>query len=262
MSLHTTFLWRAFFFLAAFFVAAATTTVSFSGTSIFATCLIVLGLVALAWFATTGSPHIGNSRPHAAQPCMDCCCSSACCSSDIFVPSQRPNGTPPPSPPPGPPSDEEISPDPSTPTRVEEPFTEASELWLSQLDEEKRLVEALPCVKGAIAFHVSDGSANKNKVLATVWCCWEPSRRTFKQIAECCNETGEKPTHLEALRALRAKLIDTHGRADHEPNARAVDHRADLERNGAAEEVEPKTAFDRMWLARAADIRCAAVWCR
>ena len=48
------------------------------------------------------------------------------------------------------------------------------------------------------------------------------------------------------------------GRADHEPNARAVDHRADLERNGAAEEVEPKTAFDRMWLARAAQQRTQA----
>ena len=62
-------------------------------------------------------------------------------------------------------------------------------LWLTQLEEETRRVEALSCVK-SVAFHTSDISANRNKVVVNVWCCWEPSRRTFKQIVEACDEKG------------------------------------------------------------------------
>ena len=47
---------------------------------------------------------------------------------------------------------------------------------------------------------------NDNKVQVSVNCCWQQSRRSFKQVHEQCTQDGKKPTHLEALRGLRAKL--------------------------------------------------------
>ena len=93
-------------------------------------------------------------------------------------------------------------------------LTEATELWLSEVEKAKRLVEDLPFVKGEVQFHCSEGSANSNKVLATVWCCWEPSRRSFKQVAVAC-DNKDMPTHLQALHALRADLVRKHGALDH-----------------------------------------------
>ena len=58
------------------------------------------------------------------------------------------------------------------------------ELWLSALEEKKRLIEALPFVMGGVGIHIADGGkANANKVLATVTCCWQTSRQAFKQVA-------------------------------------------------------------------------------
>jgi hypothetical protein len=143
-------------------------------------------------------------------------------------------------------------------TTTDDQLTEAAELWLMQLAEEKRLVEALPFVKGEVAFHQSDISANRNKVLATVWCCWEPARSALKQIAECCNESGERPTHLEALRALREKLLKNHGCANHVVHERAAGYRKDFECNSQEPGPKPMTAFNRMVLASAAQQRMHA----
>ena len=57
-----------------------------------------------------------------------------------------------------------------------------------------------------------DTVANLNKVQAKLWCCWTGGR--FKRVPVACDES-DKPTHLEALRQLRANLIRDHGGEDH-----------------------------------------------
>ena len=49
--------------------------------------------------------------------------------------------------------------------------SEWTEQFQEQVAEEQRAVEALPFVK-SVGFTYG-GTANANKVLATVWCCWE-----------------------------------------------------------------------------------------
>ena len=120
-------------------------------------------------------------------------------------------------------------------------LSEAEEKWLGEVEKEVRLIEALPFVKGSVRFFESDVSANLNKVEVAVWCCWSGS--SFKRPVVQCDETGEKPTHLEAARALRAKLLAEHGQAGHEIHPRAADRRRHLE---AAGELEPQTAFERI----------------
>jgi hypothetical protein len=103
----------------------------------------------------------------------------------------------------------------------------ATEAWLRSLEEEKRLVEALPFVTGQVGFIISDGKANDNKVQATVTCCWGSGQ--FKRVMVSCDQDPEgKPTHLEALRALRKKLVDDHGASDHPIHPRAAARRAAL----------------------------------
>ena len=132
-------------------------------------------------------------------------------------------------------------------------LSEAAEQWLVQLEEEIRLINELPFVKpGSLTFRESEESANLNKVEVAVWCCWSGSQ--FKRPVACCDEK-EKPTHLEAARALRCELIQKHGQPDHPTHPRAAGRRAALEEAG---EVEPTTAFDRLRFARMAQRRVQA----
>jgi hypothetical protein len=62
----------------------------------------------------------------------------------------------------------------------------SEEEWLVQLENEKRTIEELPVVKGAVDFFYSDVSVNLNKVQATVWCCWAGSQ--FKRVMVACDE--------------------------------------------------------------------------
>jgi hypothetical protein len=142
------------------------------------------------------------------------------------------------------------SPPPMTAEECDEDLLDSSsEAWLSSLEEEKRLVEALPFVKGEVVFAVSDAKTNENKVSATVTCCWAGGR--FKRVfVHCDQEPGGKTTHLEALRALRQKLIDEHGGTDHPVHPKAAERRAALAREGSSAQQE-ESAFDRMKLATA-----------
>ena len=101
-----------------------------------------------------------------------------------------------------------------------EAFTAEQQAWLADCEKEQRLVEAMAVVK-SVSFIYSDVSFNLNKVQATVWCCWDGARRSFKQVPVACHET-ERPTHLEALVALRAKLEREHACAGHQWADRAV----------------------------------------
>jgi len=126
----------------------------------------------------------------------------------------------------------------------EEPLSEGASVWLQSVEEEKRLIEALPFVKGEVAFIISDKAANANKVQASVWCCWDGGNQSFKRVIISCDEKV-KLTHLEALRALRVKLVNEHGQSDHPVHSKAAERRAELRPE------EPKTLFDRQRLAAA-----------
>uniref|UniRef100_A0A6T7HW18 Uncharacterized protein n=1 Tax=Coccolithus braarudii TaxID=221442 RepID=A0A6T7HW18_9EUKA len=143
---------------------------------------------------------------------------------------------------------------PPTEALDEAQLPEAADLWLMQVEEETRLVEALPFVLGKVRFDYSDASANLNKVEVVVSCCWASSRLKRGKVA--CDETT-KSTQLEALRALRLKLVDEHGRADHVHDPRAVARRAEVERDN---EILPEaaTALDRIRLAQALQQRTQA----
>lgn len=107
---------------------------------------------------------------------------------------------------------------------VETELPEALEQWATLVEAEKRAIEELPFVK-SVAFHYGD-TANLNKVIATVWCCWQPSRQSFMQVPMACH-VELRPTFLEVTRALREKLLLEHGAADHEHDHRAVQRRAE-----------------------------------
>ena len=94
------------------------------------------------------------------------------------------------------------------------------------MQEEIRLIEALPVVQKVELFYGE--AANSNKVEATLWCCWASDR--FKRIKDQCTEDGTKPTHLEAARALREKITREHCCAAHQHHPRAVARREMLER--------------------------------
>ena len=68
---------------------------------------------------------------------------------------------------------------------MEQPLTEEAELWLAAVEAEQRAIEALPFVK-SVTFTYGE-TANLCKVLGTVWCCWQPSRGSFKQVAVACH---------------------------------------------------------------------------
>ena len=140
------------------------------------------------------------------------------------------------------------------PVELEKPVeveNDAMNVWLQQLEHEKLAIEVLPFVK-QVDFFCDAHSQNLNKVMATVWCCWDPSRRSFTRVFENCDQSGKKPTHLEAARALHSKLIDSkHARSDHVFDQRAVNRREELMRQQGAETTDAETAFDRIRLAQA-----------
>ena len=76
--------------------------------------------------------------------------------------------------------------------------SEWTEQFLLQVEEEKRAIEELPFVK-SVGFTYGE-TANANKVLATVWCCWEASR-LFKQIAMACHLEERPPARGAAQKA-------------------------------------------------------------
>ena len=116
--------------------------------------------------------------------------------------------------------------------------------WLLAVEAEARAIEQLPYVK-AVAFSYGE-TANLCKVFASVWCCWENSRRTFKQVAVSC-DLDTKPTYLEALHALHEKVVEKHGAADHQHDPRASARRAELHAAGSsAQPAVDGNAFDRM----------------
>eukprot|EP00966_Prymnesium_polylepis_P248302 5740792-Prymnesium_polylepis.1 len=86
-----------------------------------------------------------------------------------------------------------------------------------------------------------------------MWCCWDIARRSFKLVKVACDEKGDTPTHLEALRTLRAKLASEHMCAGHQPMERAVERRRELEASGDVEAAELANAnvFDRLGAAQA-----------
>ena len=130
------------------------------------------------------------------------------------------------------------------PTPLE--FDEGTELWLQQLEDETRLIEELPCVQ-QVKLYEHDTNPNLNYIQATLWCCWQSSR--FKQMKEPTDQTGNKPTHLEAARVLRGKIIEKHACPGHVFDHRAVARRAALKAN---QEATPEaTTFDRIRLAQA-----------
>ena len=83
-------------------------------------------------------------------------------------------------------------------------------------------MEALPFVS-TVDFVDVDGKASASKAYATVTCCWDSSRGTFKRVL--VDLSRKHPTHLEALCALHDKLITEHG-GDHRHDYRALEKRA------------------------------------
>lgn len=57
-----------------------------------------------------------------------------------------------------------------------------AEDWEQKFIQEVSSIESLPFVKGATGISVSEKKANLNKVYTSVWCCWEESRISFKQV--------------------------------------------------------------------------------
>ncbi|KOO35179.1 hypothetical protein Ctob_010692 [Chrysochromulina tobinii] len=154
---------------------------------------------------------------------------------------------------------------------VDELIDEEASIWLQQVEEEKRLIEALPVVIGAVSFFYHDVVTNLNKVQALVGCCWASGQ--LKRVKVNCDETGLKPTHLEALRGLRMKIMEEHMCEDHVHHHKAVERVAErrakqlsgdteMPEAAPAEAVEAATAFDRMKAAAArqqALVRQAAI---
>lgn len=118
------------------------------------------------------------------------------------------------------------------------------EAWLLAVEAETRAIEQLPYVK-AVAFSYGE-TANLCKVFASVWCCWENSRRTFRKVAVSC-DLDTKPTYLEALHALHEKVVEKHGAADHQHDPKALARRAELHAaRSSAQPPDDGNAFDRM----------------
>ena len=92
------------------------------------------------------------------------------------------------------------------------------EAWLLAVEAKKHAIEQLPYVK-AVTFSYGE-TANLCKVFASVWCCWENSRRTFKQVAVSC-DLDTKPTYLEALHALQSPREGRRETRRRRPSARS-----------------------------------------
>ena len=118
--------------------------------------------------------------------------------------------------------------------------------WLDEVATEQRLIEELPVVVGRVSFHYDDDVTNLNKVFVTVGCCWSSSR--LLRVYDNCDESGEKPSHLEALRGLRAKITEKHMCAGHQHHPKAAARAAHLAGQATGNDVEPANAFDALRL--------------
>lgn len=128
--------------------------------------------------------------------------------------------------------------------------------WLDEVNSLVERIERLPAVKGRVGFGYGN-TANLNKVYVSIWCCWEPSRRTFKQLKVCC-DLKERPTHLQALQELHAIIISKHMCENHVWHAAAAARRQKLLEAAASEEddawrppdhaalLNARNAFERM----------------
>lgn len=120
--------------------------------------------------------------------------------------------------------------------------------WLLDVEAETRAIEEMPFVK-AVSFNYGE-TANSCKVFATLWCCWDSGRKSLRKVPVAC-DLDQKPTYLEALRALREKLAREHGAPDHPHHAKAVEsrqrHEAQESAQQSAQELgRDENAFDRM----------------
>ena len=109
-----------------------------------------------------------------------------------------------------------------------------------------RLSELLPIVKGSVNLYDRGPAANQSGAIVSIWCCWQGSRRTFKQIDMRCN-LNERATHAQAVRALREKIGREHGGAEHLEKAKV--ERASA---GAPDVASP---FDRIRAGASAQVR-------
>ena len=107
------------------------------------------------------------------------------------------------------------------PESISDIFSPETEVWLNELEEEKRLIEQLPVVM-SVEFVIGETS-NLTKVKAVLSCCWDQSSRKFKRAMESCTDDNRKPTLLEAARTLRAKMIKDHMSASHTHDPRAIE---------------------------------------
>lgn len=134
-----------------------------------------------------------------------------------------------------------------TADEAEEHLSDDELAWLAKVEEEVRLIEAMPIVVGRVGYHYDNSKANLNKVFVTVGCCWASGR--LKREFDTCTDDPGKPTFLEALQSLRMKLQEKHMRAEHPHNPRAVAHCSQLHDDRG--EANAATAFDRIKLAQA-----------
>jgi hypothetical protein len=104
-------------------------------------------------------------------------------------------------------------------------FDEGTELWLQELEMTKRLIEELPVVRD-VTFYYHEDDPNLNYIQATLWCCWSGGR--LKRLKEATDQTGKKPTHLEAAKALHDTVVKKHACEGHPYHPRAVARRQEL----------------------------------
>ena len=78
----------------------------------------------------------------------------------------------------------------------EQPLSAEAEVWLGALEEQKRLIEALPFVQGAVGLAISDASANANKVWAIVSCCWLSVESSSPSILKYAPNSARQKTSV------------------------------------------------------------------
>jgi hypothetical protein len=81
------------------------------------------------------------------------------------------------------------------PSGLETPLE--TEGWLQQVEEQKRLIEALPVVK-RLDFFCDDDNQNLNKVEATLWCCWAGGRYWRKANTSGGGSRATRCNHRQA----------------------------------------------------------------
>jgi hypothetical protein len=139
----------------------------------------------------------------------------------------------------------------------EELYTPEVDTWLEELRREEELLLALPVVQKVDFF--TGNTSNLTKVEATLNCCWASGQ--FKRVKEACTDNDQKPTLVEAARALRATIEKDHCCAGHQHHQRAIERREALAASGQG---TARNMFDRMKMAAAyqSRVRAQAELCR